>query len=108
MLGELDKDCTIRTSGDSASESSVKGDTDDKGITCTRNLVVEEKQPATHLREFRDEIFILKHTLQDHGLLYFCEEGGIENGIHARDEHGWYFTVLESDTFNDESTGLAL
>lgn len=42
------------------------------------------------------------------GLLYFCEEGGIENGIHARDEHGWYFTVLESDTFNDESTGLAL
>mmetsp|Transcript_45021 Transcript_45021/g.108889 ORF Transcript_45021/g.108889 Transcript_45021/m.108889 type:complete len:567 (+) Transcript_45021:163-1863(+) len=43
----------------------------------------------------------------DDGLLYFCEEGGIENGVHARDENGWFFTILESDTFNDESTGLA-
>jgi secreted PhoX family phosphatase len=40
-------------------------------------------------------------------LLYFCEEGGVENGVHARDENGWFFTILESDTFNDETTGLA-
>jgi sugar lactone lactonase YvrE len=43
----------------------------------------------------------------DDGLLYFCEEGGVENGVHARDENGWFFTILESDTFNDETTGLA-
>ncbi|KAL3935864.1 MAG: hypothetical protein SGBAC_008705 [Bacillariaceae sp.] len=41
------------------------------------------------------------------GLLYFCEEGGVENGVHARDTNGWFFTIMESDTFNDESTGLA-
>lgn len=43
----------------------------------------------------------------DDGLLYFCEEGGVENGVHARDENGWFFTILETDTFSDESTGLA-
>lgn len=41
------------------------------------------------------------------GLLYFCEEGGKENGVHARDENGWYLTILESETLNDETTGLA-
>lgn len=43
----------------------------------------------------------------DDGLLYFCEEGGVENGVHARDPNGWFHTILESDTFRDESTGLA-
>lgn len=41
------------------------------------------------------------------GLLYFCEEGGKENGVHARDENGWFFSILESETLNDETTGLA-
>ncbi|CAJ1968987.1 unnamed protein product, partial [Cylindrotheca closterium] len=41
------------------------------------------------------------------GLLYFCEEGGKENGVHARDENGWFFTIAESDTLSDETTGLA-
>jgi len=41
-------------------------------------------------------------------LLYFCEELGTENGVHARDENGWFFTILESDeTLDDEATGLA-
>jgi hypothetical protein len=40
-------------------------------------------------------------------LLYFCEEGGVQNSVHARDENGWFFTILESDTFSDETTGLA-
>lgn len=43
----------------------------------------------------------------DDGLLYFCEEGGVENGVHARDTNGRFFTILESDTFSDETTGLA-
>jgi hypothetical protein len=40
-------------------------------------------------------------------LLYFCEEGGKENGIHARDENGWFYTIAESDELEDETTGLA-
>ncbi|KAL3929538.1 MAG: hypothetical protein SGBAC_012164 [Bacillariaceae sp.] len=41
------------------------------------------------------------------GLLYFCEEGGKENGVHARDENGWFFTIFESESISDETTGLA-
>lgn len=41
------------------------------------------------------------------GLLYFCEENGSANGVHARDQNGWFFTVFEADDFNDETTGLA-
>jgi hypothetical protein len=47
----------------------------------------------------------MKRLLQD-GMLYFCEEGGKENGIHARDENGWFFTILESEELDDETTGL--
>jgi len=39
-------------------------------------------------------------------LLYFTEDGG-KNGIHARDELGRYFTVLESEQSTSETTGLA-
>ncbi|CAJ1959630.1 unnamed protein product [Cylindrotheca closterium] len=46
-------------------------------------------------------------TKHDKSLLYFCEEGGRNNGIHARDSSGWYFTVLESDTLDGETSGLA-
>lgn len=48
----------------------------------------------------------MKRLLQD-GLLYFCEEGGKENGVHARDDNGWFFTILESVELTDETTGLA-
>ena len=40
-------------------------------------------------------------------LLYFCEEAGAKNGVHARDSNGRFFTILETDSFHDESTGLA-
>lgn len=43
---------------------------------------------------------------EEYDLLYFCEEGGRENGIHARDTNGWFFTILESAELNDETTGL--
>mmetsp|Transcript_20750 Transcript_20750/g.50998 ORF Transcript_20750/g.50998 Transcript_20750/m.50998 type:complete len:1043 (+) Transcript_20750:29-3157(+) len=46
-------------------------------------------------------------TNQDKSLLYFCEEGGRDNGIHARDSNGWYFTILESDDLDGETSGLA-
>jgi len=41
------------------------------------------------------------------GLLYFTEEGGENAGVHARDELGRFFTILESPFFNDETTGLS-
>ncbi|KAL3936987.1 MAG: hypothetical protein SGBAC_007802 [Bacillariaceae sp.] len=46
-------------------------------------------------------------TKHDKSLLYFCEEGGRHNGVHARDSNGWYFTILESDVLDGETSGLA-
>lgn len=43
----------------------------------------------------------------DGGLLYFTEEGGPDAGIHARDENGRFFTILESALYEDETTGLS-
>lgn len=40
-------------------------------------------------------------------LLYFTEEGGVDAGIHARDELGRFYTILESPIYPDETTGLA-
>lgn len=51
----------------------------------------------------------MKRILDDNpsDLLYFTEEGGVDAGIHARDEEGRYFTILESPAYIDETTGLA-
>ncbi|CAJ1947303.1 unnamed protein product [Cylindrotheca closterium] len=40
-------------------------------------------------------------------LLYFCEDGGKEAGIHARDRNGWFYTILEAAMDNRETSGLA-
>eukprot|EP00980_Cylindrotheca_fusiformis_P005678 scaffold1184_cov132-Cylindrotheca_fusiformis.AAC.99 len=40
-------------------------------------------------------------------LLYFTEEGGRDAGVHARDRHSRYFTILESPVYDDETTGLS-
>jgi hypothetical protein len=44
---------------------------------------------------------------QKGGLLYFTEEGGVNAGVHARDELGRFFTIFESPVFSDETTGLS-
>lgn len=44
---------------------------------------------------------------EEEPLLYFCEEKGDSNGIHARDANGWYYTILESSEYGRETTGLA-
>ena len=44
---------------------------------------------------------------EEEPLLYFCEEMGDSQGIHARDANGWYYTVLESSEYGRETTGLA-
>mmetsp|Transcript_24593 Transcript_24593/g.43656 ORF Transcript_24593/g.43656 Transcript_24593/m.43656 type:complete len:661 (+) Transcript_24593:122-2104(+) len=43
----------------------------------------------------------------DGGLLYFTEEGGKDAGVHARDEQGRFFTILESPVYLSETTGLS-
>ncbi|KAI2492348.1 Bacterial protein of unknown function (DUF839) [Fragilaria crotonensis] len=44
-------------------------------------------------------------------ILYFCEDGGSNCGIHGRDPAGRYFTILENDPMagiiRDETSGLA-
>ena len=43
------------------------------------------------------------------GILYFCEEASDGSGVHGRDAHGNYFTILEDGTgaLTGETTGLA-
>jgi hypothetical protein len=42
------------------------------------------------------------------GLLYFTEDGGTLAGIHARNRHGQFYSILESQRYaGDETTGLA-
>mmetsp|Transcript_17430 Transcript_17430/g.26044 ORF Transcript_17430/g.26044 Transcript_17430/m.26044 type:complete len:855 (-) Transcript_17430:362-2926(-) len=40
-------------------------------------------------------------------MLYFCEEASSDNGIHARDYEGNFYTIIDSDTLSSETTGLA-
>lgn len=40
-------------------------------------------------------------------ILYFCEDGGSDCGVHGRDNAGNFFTILNSATYTSESTGLA-
>jgi hypothetical protein len=41
------------------------------------------------------------------GMLYFTEEGGLNSGVHARDEAGRFYTILESPVNPGETTGVA-
>ena len=38
-------------------------------------------------------------------MLYFCEESSPDNGLHARDSEGNFYTIIDSDTMNSETTG---
>jgi hypothetical protein len=41
-------------------------------------------------------------------LLYFCEDGGTDNGVHARDGTGRFYTILDGyPAYPTETTGLA-
>lgn len=48
---------------------------------------------------------ILKDGQKD--MMFFTEEGGVDSGVHGRDENGIFFTLLESPKYSDETTGLA-
>jgi hypothetical protein len=43
------------------------------------------------------------------GILYFCEDGGNDCGVHGRDAEGRFFTILQGagSNFGGETTGLA-
>jgi hypothetical protein len=38
-------------------------------------------------------------------MLYFCEEASADNGIHARDSEGNFYTIIDSKILNSETTG---
>ncbi len=38
-------------------------------------------------------------------MLYFCEDGSSDNGVHARDYEGNFYTIIDSDTLSSETTG---
>lgn len=39
--------------------------------------------------------------------LYFCEDGGSNCDVHARDATGQYYTIIRGDGYSTENTGLA-
>lgn len=51
----------------------------------------------------------IKRILNDKNshLLFFTEDGSASAGIHARNENGNYLTILESPSYQAETTGLA-
>jgi len=50
----------------------------------------------------------LKQVLKDDGtsMLYFSEDWGDSAGIHARDETGNIYTILEGPVYEPETTGI--
>lgn len=55
-----------------------------------------------------DDVDSKQRNGDEHPLLYFTEDGGQFAGVHARNRHGQYLTILESHVYtNDETTGLA-
>lgn len=38
-------------------------------------------------------------------MLYFCEDSGNGNGVHARDTDGNYYTIVTADSLDSETTG---
>jgi hypothetical protein len=40
-------------------------------------------------------------------MLYFCEEASNDNGIHARDSEGNFYTIINGGTHRSETTGLS-
>jgi hypothetical protein len=69
---------------------------------CSTNGGLFNGQPDQIVRMFDD------HTADvNDALIYFTEDGGKLAGVHARDVHGQFFTVLESYKYADETTGLS-
>lgn len=40
-------------------------------------------------------------------ILYFCEDGGSDCGVHGRNTSGDFFSILDGPAYNTETTGLA-
>ena len=41
------------------------------------------------------------------GIVYFCEDGGSDCGVHGRDMIGKFFSIIDAPGYNTETTGLA-
>lgn len=44
---------------------------------------------------------------EENDMLYFCEEASSDNGIHARDQDGNFYTIIDGGDYNAETSGLA-
>jgi len=63
---------------------------------------------STESGAFNNQPDQISALVGDGDLVYFCEDGGDDNGVHARDGTGRYYTVLEGyPAYLSETTGLA-
>ena len=40
-------------------------------------------------------------------IVYFCEDGGNDCGVHGRNSAGQFFSILDGIGYNTETTGIA-
>jgi hypothetical protein len=87
-------------------------------ITCKtiKSLFILDLDEKTYIRSSTvngafdgqpDQVSRILTDDPDSDMLYFCEEAGATNGIHARDSDGNFYTVIDGYTYNSETTGLA-
>lgn len=68
------------------------------------------RSSSTNNGAFDGEPDQITRILSDHpgnDMLYFCEDGSQDAGVHARNTRGDFYTILSSPEFDSESTGLA-
>jgi len=53
-----------------------------------------------------DQIARILSDDPENDMLYFCEDGGSDCGLHARDNDGNYFSIIDGPGYGTETTGL--
>uniref|UniRef100_A0A7S1YNU4 SMP-30/Gluconolactonase/LRE-like region domain-containing protein n=1 Tax=Grammatophora oceanica TaxID=210454 RepID=A0A7S1YNU4_9STRA len=78
------------------------------------NLTYERS--STVAGAFNQEPDQIRHILGESGtgvaeggdIVYFCEDGGNDAGVHGRDSSGNFYSILDGPGHNGETTGLDL
>jgi len=54
-----------------------------------------------------DQIARIIGDESEQNILYFCEDGGDDCGVHGRNMNGDFFTIIDGPSYDTETTGLA-
>mmetsp|Transcript_33454 Transcript_33454/g.80843 ORF Transcript_33454/g.80843 Transcript_33454/m.80843 type:complete len:199 (-) Transcript_33454:71-667(-) len=54
-----------------------------------------------------DQLSYITNVDDPNEVVYFCEDGGNDCGVHGRDKNANFFSILDGPGYNTETTGLA-